>query len=134
MRQRRNGAQRGFNAALHAKLNDDKFRNMNIISFDTFSFVDQVHDRLADFGLTNVTQGCYSGFVDPAPTGTVCSDPASFAYWDKEHPTTALHAILADRMLATIDAAIPEPASTALVFVALGALGLTRRRVRTVTA
>ena len=108
----------------------DLVTGVQIIRFDTFDFVREVHDDPAEFGLTNVTQPCYTGFVEPAAPGdTVCGTPESYAYWDVEHPTTALHSIIANHLFAAINVAVvPEPASGALVLVALAALALTLRR------
>ena len=64
-----------------------------------------------DFGFTNATEPCYSGFVGvefdqngEIPV-TDCSDlgenPDEYVFWDREHPTAAFHALLAQSALAT---------------------------------
>ncbi len=76
---------------------------VNIIPFDTYSFLIQVVKSPADYGFLNATSPCYTGFVSPAgPGDTVCDTPDSYVFWDREHPTTAAHAVLADRMRAAI--------------------------------
>lgn len=90
-----------YNAALDEMLKG--FAGVNIIRFDTFSFFRDVVKNPASNGLTNVTAPCYTGFVDPAgPSDTVCATPETYLFWDNEHPTTAMHALLAKRMLETL--------------------------------
>ncbi|MRR35464.1 hypothetical protein EG829_12445 [bacterium] len=76
---------------------------VNIIRFDTFTFFRSVVKNPEEYGLTNVTAPCYTGFVDPAgPGDTVCAQPETYLFWDNEHPTTAMHALLARQMLAAL--------------------------------
>ena len=89
-----------FNAALATMLSG--VTGTNIIAFDTYSFLNDVVAHPANYGLTNASQPCYSGFVEPDPGGTVCADPGTYAFWDVEHPTTRLHAILADELYTSV--------------------------------
>ena len=74
-------------------------------------------------GFSNVSQGCFTGYVGVA--GTQCADSSGYLYWDKIHPTAATHALLGAQMLA----AVPEP-QTMLMMAAGGLLllGVARRR------
>ena len=112
-----------FNSLLDAQL--ALISGLNIIEIDTFSIIRNMAADPGKFGLTNVTQPCYSGFVAPNPAGTECSNPNEFLFWDSVHPTSAVQAVLATRVLA----AIPEPA-TWLLFL----LGLPMLTVRTKSA
>lgn len=95
-----------YNAAFSTMLagwEDD----VNIIPFDTFSLLTEVVASPAAFGFANATEACYSGFVGPVDPDaeqqpTVCENPDAYVFWDYEHPTTAFHAFLADRMLAAM--------------------------------
>ena len=78
------------------------------------------------YGFLNSTQACYSGFVLPDPSATICADPDQYVFWDVEHPTTRFHEILADEMLAAVTA-VPEPSGLAPLALGLAALGLIRR-------
>lgn len=51
----------------------------------------------------NVTEPCFTGFV--AVPGDVCPNPASYLYFDTEHPTAYTHQVLGTQMLALV----PEP-------------------------
>jgi len=71
----------------------------NIIRFDTFSLLGDVASDPGAFGFANASEPCYTGFVLPGPGETECADPDGYVFWDREHPTAALHAVLADHML-----------------------------------
>jgi phospholipase/lecithinase/hemolysin len=82
-----------YNMALDAML--DEFGDVNIIRFDTFGLITDIVANPASYGLSNVTDPCYTGYVAPNPLATECATPDTHAFWDIEHPTRALHAILA---------------------------------------
>ena len=89
-----------YNAALEAML--ETIEGVNIIRFDTFAFLTDVVDNPTKYGFTNSTQTCYSGFVVPDPTATECSDPDAHVFWDGEHPTSKLYAVLADELYTSV--------------------------------
>ena len=118
-----------FNNTLDASLS--QVTGVQIIRFDTFGLLHQVHDQPARFNLSNVTEPCYTGFVEPASdTDTVCANAQSYLFWDSEHPSAAMHAVLANGMLASINAAVPEPDAAALLAAGLAVLALGRWRRR----
>jgi outer membrane lipase/esterase len=92
-----------YNRALDDML-DQWAGTVNIIPLDTFSLLTEVVDDPAAFGFTNATAACYDGFVGPLDNGTECpdQDQDEYVFWDKEHPTTALHAVLAEAALASL--------------------------------
>lgn len=90
-----------YNAAFETMIANWNGR-VNIIPFDVYGLLTEIVAQPTAYGFTNATHACYSGFVDPAgPTATVCATPATYVFWDSEHPTTAFHAFAAERMLAT---------------------------------
>jgi len=70
--------------------------------FDAYGFGTTLAANPAAFGFTNVTDAC------GAAAGADCS---KYAYWDGIHPTTAVHAAVANAMLVAV---IPEPETYAL--------------------
>lgn len=85
--------------------------------FDTFGLLNAAVADPAAFGLTNVTDAC--GNADAG------CDPLTSLFWDGIHPTSAGHALLADRMLAI---AVPEPSSVVLLLAGLAFVVLRVRR------
>ena len=89
-----------YNVALAKML--DTIVGIDIVRFDTFEFITDVVANPSKYGFTNATQPCYSGFVTPDPTATECSDPDAHVFWDGEHPTTKLHAVIADLLYESV--------------------------------
>ena len=114
-----------FNDTLDAALG--QVTGVQIVRFDTFNLLRQAHDQPASFNFSNVTEPCYTGFVDPArPSDTVCATPESYLFWDSEHPSAAMHTVMANAMLGAINAAVPEPDAAALLALGLAVLALAK--------
>ncbi|MBS0446251.1 MAG: PEP-CTERM sorting domain-containing protein [Proteobacteria bacterium] len=125
------GASQQFNAALDNLL--AQYSTLDIRQLDIYGLQTDVTNNPAAYGFNNVSMSCYTGDVNGAalPGGpnppTVCGTPGTYMYWDYEHPTDALHAVLGADALAAV---VPEPASWALLAIGLGALGGLRARRR----
>lgn len=118
-----------YNAALEVMIAKWAGR-VNIIPLDVYGMLTEIVANPAAFGFTNVSTACYTGFVSPGgPSDTVCSTPDTYAFWDNEHPTAALHAVLAERMhgaaildiLADLDARLNAITAASGVVTALAA-------------
>ncbi|TCV85377.1 SGNH/GDSL hydrolase family protein [Sulfurirhabdus autotrophica] len=115
-----------FNTLLDSKLNTLQIDlGVNITRFDTFSVLNDVVANPGNFGITNVTDPCYTG-DDQNFTGggTVCSNPDQYAFWDTIHPTAQLHQILANGMARALQ--IPEPDTIFLLISGLIGVALLR--------
>ncbi|MEJ2516136.1 MAG: SGNH/GDSL hydrolase family protein [Gammaproteobacteria bacterium] len=75
-----------WNAALEAALDQLELPGAVINFFDFYSF-SRDPDLLA--GFANTTDACLTDT-------SICSDPASYFYWDPFHPSSTSHALLAD--------------------------------------
>jgi outer membrane lipase/esterase len=105
-----------YNAALHAAL--ATVTDVDLIEFDTFGVVNDIINNPAAFGFTNVTTPCYTGFVERNPTATECANADQAFFWDLVHPTTRVHGILANEILASL----PVPSTLPLLLLGFGAL------------
>jgi len=102
-----------FNAELQASLPS------GVRFYDTAALVRSMVADPSAFGFTNVTGPCFNGV-------TVCSDPSQYLFWDDFHPTTAADAFAAEGFEA---AAVPEPATIALLPAALAFCFVLRKRL-----
>lgn len=92
---------KAFNAAVALELGNLKF---DVTEIDLFATTQEVAKNPAKFGFTNVTDPLLPLQFSPAPP----SNPEQFFFWDVFHPTTQVHAVLADTIDRTITGKIPQ--------------------------
>lgn len=73
---------------------------LNLYFVDLGTLSAEIAANPAGFGLTNVQMPCYPFFS--APAAPVCASPNTYLWWDELHPTAAVHAIAAERVIAAI--------------------------------
>src|SRR5262249_36758678 len=84
-----------YDQLLHDALLAKAGGGVNIVQFDTFGWLNKVVANPGAFGLSNVSDACYTGFIFFDPNATECAHPGRYLFWDREHPTTAGQALLA---------------------------------------
>ena len=96
---------------------------------DTFSLIDNAVQDPGKFGFTDVTDPCYTGTYAGyagTPSGTVCTNPNSYLFWDELHPTAAADAIIADAAWSLVPS--PRPGAGLLSLGLLLLIGMKRKR------
>jgi len=98
---------------------------------DTYALVDEILADPGRFGLVNTTDACLVGFFVDGPDGSgippaLCTDPTTFGFYDRVHPSSTVHAVLAERFYA----AVPAPMPLVLLSFLLPAMLLRRQRHR----
>lgn len=103
-----------YNSALSTGLQSlsASLPNMNIMVFDTPTFMQKTVAELASAGL-DVTDACYDTRAD-----SVCAFQEQYLFWDGVHPTNTGHWILGQAFASTVQA-VPEPGRLPLGMVGL---------------
>jgi outer membrane lipase/esterase len=102
---------------------------------DTYGALDEAHQYPAHFGFTNVTAPCWTGNFTSSTSGSVCSSPNSYLFWDLVHPTAKASAETAALPFIPVNpyaraaslardtpTVVPEPSTWAMML--LGFVGL----------
>ncbi|KAL1918280.1 uncharacterized protein VTP21DRAFT_2940 [Calcarisporiella thermophila] len=66
-----------------------QFPDANVQLFDVHSLFDQFIQSPEKFGFSNVKNPCQNNFAK-------CAEPDKYLFWDKVHPTTYAHRLIAD--------------------------------------
>ena len=104
----------------------DGMRNLLYFEVPDLSVVPAFNNP-GKYGFANVTDPCFSGDIETS--GTECSDPDKYLFWDKEHPTAAGYALTAELADAVLTGApnpitAPEASTWAMMLIGFGGLGL----------
>ncbi|MGB8437390.1 MAG: SGNH/GDSL hydrolase family protein [Burkholderiales bacterium] len=97
--------------------------SVKLTEFDAFELFNDAIANPGKYGFTNVTDACLPT-AGPLPIAAPCANPDEYLFWDSAHPTAAAHQLIGDLFYA----AIPEPASLALIMAPLALLILRSRR------
>lgn len=111
-----------YNRTLARRATDLRASGMNVIEFDMFGLFDALLDDPGAYGLLDATTPCYiPGVFD-------CGDELApfFAFFDPVHPSSTVHAAIADVVRAEV-APVPLPAPAGLLVIGVLALGAAAR-------
>lgn len=101
----------------------------DVYELDIYGALNDIVANPAAYGFTDTTSACYSGDVDGSARGgptppTVCANPNEHVFFDYEHPSAAVHAVLAQRAFDVV----PEPPATWALALAAAAIVTLRKR------
>ncbi|KAB8330575.1 SGNH/GDSL hydrolase family protein [Scytonema tolypothrichoides VB-61278] len=125
------------NAALASALFQLSNNNpsVNIIPVDIYSGFNRIIANPGEFGFKDVNTSCVVYDIISNQVLKSCNNPNDYLFFDEVHPTTNVHKIVAETVLAGIKAKSVPESSTALALLSLGALGaaaMLKRRRKTV--
>jgi outer membrane lipase/esterase len=108
-----------FNALLASAIPnlESSLSGLDILPFDTFGAFNDLLANAASLGFTDTTHPCYL-------LGNAC-DTTQFVFWDMDHPTPRVQAILGNEFFAAV---VPEPGTIALIAFGMFILRSARRR------
>lgn len=82
------------------------FPDTEFVLFDTNSLLDNIFNNPTEFGfINNPIESCLTpnNFPDIAPNVVPCDNPEEYFYYDNQHFTSAVHQLIADEALQTIN-------------------------------
>ncbi|BAW81112.1 fatty acyltransferase-like protein [Candidatus Nitrosoglobus terrae] len=107
-----------FNSAFQQELLTLAQRDGFHLSFvNTYVALDNIVADPRKYGLTNVTDPCWTGNFTDSQSGSVCANPNDHLFWDDLHPTAVVQSIVATDALKAL--AVSEPASASLFLIGL---------------
>jgi phospholipase/lecithinase/hemolysin len=106
---------------------------LTVFDVPVFSSIDKIVANPSAFGLTNVTDPCFSG--NTVTPGTVCADPDQYLFWDGEHPTKVAHALTAELAFDVLNGTTdpltaPEPSTWVMMLTCFAGLSFAGWRAR----
>jgi phospholipase/lecithinase/hemolysin len=103
-----------------AQRENEDLGGLKVFALDTYDLLGDVIANKEEFGLSDVTDACWTGGFTGGPS-LPCTDPENYLFWDQVHPTAAGHLIAAEYALRALTA-VPEPSTWAMML--LGFAGL----------
>jgi outer membrane lipase/esterase len=123
-----------YNSTLASGLAGLNLGGANVTLFDLYGFNTRVLANAGRFGLTNLTDPCFTNAPLSAATTAACGAGAAniggFAYWNEFHPTGNVHALWAEGFERALGVRVPAPSPAALMLFGLAGLPLLRARPR----
>lgn len=103
------------NFLLEQKLNTltSSLSGIDITTLDANSLFLNITTKPSQFGFTNVNNSCLVNFQPIFRFDGVCNNPNEFVFWDDIHPTAAVHQLIAEIAIDTLEEKerVPEPNS-----------------------
>ena len=125
-----------FNQGVLSGLGTLEAQGLTVFDAPIYNDIGAIAANPEAYGFSNASSPCFSGSFDRA--GSVCADPASYVFWDTEHPTAAAHALTAEVAYDILEgnpnpigdpAGAPEPSTWAMMLAGLAGLAFLRLRL-----